>query len=72
VGCHIAAVGRFGTPMAGQCCVQFRTEVEEVQRGAKMTEAMEDLLMRTLHGLGLQQGEGRASGGCVETSKWLD
>lgn len=57
MGCHAAAVGRFGAPVPGQWCVQFRTEV---QRGAaEMSERMEHLLMRTLHGLGLQQGVGR-------------
>lgn len=33
--------------MLGQCCVQFRVEVEKVQRrAAKMTKGMEQLLMR--------------------------
>lgn len=42
-----ATVGRLGAPVPEQCCVQSRMEVEKVQRrAAKMTEGMEQLLMR--------------------------
>lgn len=73
MGCYIATVGRVGVPMPGQCCVQVKTEVEKVQRrAAKMTEGLEQLLMRgDCRGWTFKQRE-RAAWGYVETSRQLD
>lgn len=59
--------------MPGQCCVQVKTEVEEVQRrAAKATEGIERLLRRgDCRGWTFKQTE-RAAWEYVETSRLLD